>query len=134
MTEALAVRNVLWLNIAKICAVATLVNVVVLFGTAGMLIQKDQLEDVHGTAAIVLHVLTGALALALIAAAVQRQCAWWPAGLAVLLFAYTFLQAYLGKGRTLYLHIPGALLVVIAAVWLTAWLFVRRRAADAHSR
>jgi hypothetical protein len=119
-------RVTLWLTIARACAVAVLLNVAVLFVTAGMLVQEGSLEEVHGGAAIALHVFTGGLALALLALAAQRRHGWWAASSAVVLFVYTFLQAYLGKGRTLYLHIPGAFLVIIVSVWLAAWLFLRQ--------
>ncbi|MEH3141345.1 MAG: hypothetical protein PGN37_14440 [Mycobacterium kyogaense] len=42
------------------------------------------------------------------------------AGLA---FVYSFIQAALGEGDLLKFHIPGALLMVVAVVWVTAWLF-----------
>jgi apolipoprotein N-acyltransferase len=104
----------------------TVAVVAVSFITAGQLIQRQHLVDVHGYAAIALHVSSGVLALALIGLAQSTRRGWGAAILAVVLFAYTFLQAYLGEGRTLYLHIPGALLVAGASVWLTAWLFTSR--------
>ncbi|MET0900770.1 MAG: hypothetical protein ABWY45_22880 [Mycobacterium sp.] len=114
------------LNVARLLAVVNLAVVVVLFLTAGKLIQENQLLDVHGYGAIVLHVTSGGLLLALLALAWQSKRGWWAPGLAVVLFAYSFLQAYLGKGMTLYLHIPGALLVAALSVWLAAWLFAPR--------
>jgi hypothetical protein len=112
--------------LARVFAVATIADIALLFVTAGRLVQKDEWEEIHGTGAIILHVVSGFLALALIALAAGRRAPGWPAGLAVVLFGYSFLQAYLGKGRTLYLHIPGALLVVSLSVWLVVWVFLRR--------
>lgn len=40
-----------------------------------------------------------------------------------LVLVYSFVQAYLGDEGMLNLHIPGALFIVVATVWLTAWLF-----------
>ncbi|CAN3130440.1 hypothetical protein ACNUDN_21145 [Mycobacterium sp. smrl_JER01] len=112
-----------WLLAARAAAVTSVGVVLVLFVTAGELVQNHALEDVHGAAAIVLHVVTGALATTLAGLAHSRGRGWWSAALAGLLFAYTFVQAYLGEGTTLALHIPGSLAVAGAAVWLTAWLF-----------
>lgn len=112
-----------WLLASRVFAVATLGVVAALFGTAGVLIQSHQLKDVHGAAAIALHVVTAGLTLALGGLAVSRERGWWTAGLAGALFVFTFVQAYLGEGATLAIHIPGALAVVTATVWLTAWLF-----------
>lgn len=112
--------------VATCLAVVNVAVVTVLFLTAGKLVQEGQLEDVHGYAAIALHVSSGALSLALLALAWRTKTGAWAAGFAVVLFVYSFLQAYLGKGMTLYLHIPGALLVAALSIWLTAWLFARR--------
>lgn len=112
--------------VATCLGVVNVAVVTVLFLTAGKLVQEGQLEDVHGYAAIALHVSSGALSLALLALAWRTKTGAWAAGFAVVLFVYSFLQAYLGKGMTLYLHIPGALLVAALSIWLTAWLFARR--------
>lgn len=115
-----------WLIVSRCLAVVNVGVVIVLFLTAGKLIQEGLLLDVHGYAAIALHVSSGLLCLALGAVASQTKRGWWAPGCAAVLFGYSFLQAYLGKGMTLYLHIPGALLVAALSVWLTVWLFVRR--------
>jgi hypothetical protein len=121
-------QSALLLNVARVFAVLNVAVVIVLFLTAGKLIQEGLLLDVHGYAAIALHVSSGVLTLALLAFAWRTKRGWWAAGLAAVLFAYSFLQAYLGKGFTLYLHIPGALLVAALSIWVTAWLFDRRAA------
>ena len=115
-----------WLRAARGLVVLTVAVVAVLFITAGEFVQKHQLLDVHGAAAIALHVVSGLLALALVGLARQRGSGWWAAGLATALFAYSFVQAYLGKGHTLAIHIPGALLVTAASIWLACWLFARQ--------
>ncbi|WP_234789311.1 hypothetical protein [Mycolicibacterium monacense] len=93
------------------------------FGTAGVLIQEGRAEDVHGYAAIALHVATGGLTVGLAGMTYERRRHWWTVAVALALFVYTFVQAALGEGTTIYLHIPGALFVAAATVWLTAWLF-----------
>ncbi|QZT61828.1 hypothetical protein [Mycolicibacterium austroafricanum] len=112
-----------WLLASRAFAIATLGVVVALFCTAGVLVQSHQLKDTHGAAAIALHVATAGLTLALGGLAFSRERGWWAAGVAGVLFAFTFVQAYLGEGTTLAIHIPGALAVVAATVWLTAWVF-----------
>lgn len=104
-------------------ALATIAVVVVLFVTAGELVQADALEDLHGGAAIALHVVTAGLTAALAGLAYSRGRGWWAAAVAGLVLVYSFVQAYLGDEGMLNLHIPGALFIVVATVWLTAWLF-----------
>lgn len=127
MTAATTSDSLLLLS-SRCLAAATLGVVTVLFVTAGELIQAGELRDIHGGAAIALHVVSGALALTLSGLAQRRQYGWWAAGLAFALFGFSFVQAYLGKGFTLALHIPGALAVTVASMWLLLWLFGRNRA------
>jgi hypothetical protein len=107
---------------ARFFALATVAVVVVLFGTAGALVQAGELKDVHGAAAIVLHVVTGGLTVALAGLAYSRGRGWWAAVVAVVIFAYSFVQAALGEGATLRVHVPGSLLIVAGSIWLTVWL------------
>lgn len=123
-----SISPALWLLLSRIFAVLTVLVVLGSFVTAGLLIQEARALDVHGAAAIALHVTTGLLALSLAGLAMRQRSHWWAPGLAFVLFAYSFLQAWLGKGMTIYLHIPGALLVSVAAVWLTAWVFTAKLA------
>lgn len=104
-------------------AVTTVVVVIGLFGTAGALVQAGELKDVHGAAAIILHVATGGLMVALAGLAYSRRRGWWTAVVAGAIFIFSFIQAALGEGRTLGIHVPGSLLIVAGTVWLTAWLF-----------
>ncbi len=115
----------IWLWASRGLAALTVAVVAVLFITAGELVQSNQLEDVHGTAAIALHVVSGALAISMLGLARQRRSGWWAAGLATALFGYSFAQAYLGEGPTLAIHIPGALLAAAAPIALCCWLFTR---------
>lgn len=112
-----------WLTASRLFAILTLVVVCVSFGTAGVLIQEGRAEDVHGYAAIALHVATGGLTVGLAGMTYERRRHWWTVAVALALFVYTFVQAALGETTTIYLHIPGALFVAAATVWLTVWLF-----------
>lgn len=118
---------------ARFFAVATIVVVIALFGTAGALVQSGELEDVHGAAAIVLHVVTGGLMVALAGVAYSRGRGWWSAVLAFVIFAFSFVQASLGEGPTLRFHVPGSLVIVVGTVWLTVWLFSAAAVHDGHT-
>lgn len=115
---------------SRFFAVATIVVIVALFGTAGALVQAGELKDVHGTAAIVLHVVTGGLMVALAGLAYSRKRGWWAAVVAFVILTFSFVQASLGEGPTLGIHVPGSLLIVAGTVWLTAWLFSSAAAQD----
>jgi hypothetical protein len=72
----------------------------------------------------VLHVVSG---LTMIAAVLvwRGGAALWPAVVAALVFVLSFVQASLGDGATLYLHVPGALVLTIGAVLVAGWSFTR---------
>jgi hypothetical protein len=71
--------------------------------------------------ALVLHVVSGLTAVAAIACHRVRKAPVWPAVLAVVVFVFSFVQAYLGDDETLYLHVPGALILTVGSVWVLAW-------------
>lgn len=114
---------------ARVFALATIAVIVVLFGTAGTLVQAGELEDIHGGAAIVLHVVSGGLMVALAGLAYSRRRGWWATVVAGVIFVYSFVQAALGEGATLRYHVPGSLVVVAGTIWLTVWLFTSAAAA-----
>lgn len=115
--------------IARALQVTAVLSVVVLlwqFVTAGELVGPagdDSWEGLHGTGAIVLHVVSG---LAMIAAALLWRLRGAPvrtAMLAAVVFVLSFVQAYFGGGQTLWIHVPGAMILAIGAVWLAVWSF-----------
>ena len=108
---------------SRFFAVATIVVVVALFGTAGALVQSGELKEVHGASAIVLHVVAGGLMVALAGLAYSRGRGWWSAVVAFVILAFSFLQASLGEGSTLRFHVPGSLVIVLGTAWLTVGLF-----------
>ena len=80
-------------------------------------------EELHAGGAIVLHVLSGL-------AAVTAVLLWRRGGppartavLAVVVFALTFVQAATGGRDTLWVHVPGAMVLTVGAVWLAVWSF-----------
>jgi hypothetical protein len=98
--------------------------------TAGEVLMKNHTAlEFHEAGAIVLHVLCG---LAAIAAGLHWRASrgsLWPTVLAVVVFVATFVQAEFGHGRTLYIHVPLALFILLGTTWLTAWAWLSNRSA-----
>jgi hypothetical protein len=105
-------------------AVLSLLGLLWQFATAGRLISGAQVAGVHGAGAIALHVTTGLLAVATLLHA-RAGGARWPVVVAVLVFICTFVQAALGDAGVMAAHVPGALVLTVGTVWLTAWAFRR---------
>jgi len=112
----------------RVLAVLTVVVIVWQFVTAGPLVEHTQAyetaEGLHGTGAVVLHVVSG---LTMIAAALRWRsgAALWPTIVAALVFVLSFLQAYLGSYGPISVHVPGAMVLTIGAVLVAAWSFTR---------
>lgn len=108
----------------QIFSALAVVNVLVQFVTAGQLFPNGGPEGAHAAGAIVLHVVSGLAAIA--AGLLWRKgvLSIARAALAAIVFAYTFLQAYWGGYSSLYIHIPGAMLLTVGVVWV---LFVSLR-------
>lgn len=111
---------------ARITAVLSLAAVLVLFATGGQLVQNYSGLDIHGMAAIGLHITTGLLALALVLRAALTRTGIWAAAAAVALFGISFAQAALGDYTTLANHVIGSVVTTVLCTWLTAWSFARR--------
>ena len=45
--------------------------------------------------------------------------------LAVVVFVLSFVQAYYGDHTNLKIHVPGAMVLTVGIVWITAWSFTR---------
>lgn len=109
----------------RVLAVLTAVVLAWQFVTAGSLVgpgEAEGAEALHATGAIVLHVVSGLTTIA--AALVWRAgAALWPVIVAALVFVLSFVQAYLGEGATLWIHVPGAMVLTLGAVLVAAWSF-----------
>jgi predicted small integral membrane protein len=115
------------LTTLRVLAVLTVVNLLVQFLTAGELVTRGGDEGalpIHSTGAIVLHVLSGLAAIAALAYWRLRGAPLWPGIVAAVVFVLTFVQAYFGSGRTLYIHVPGAMILTIGAVAVAVWAFL----------
>jgi hypothetical protein len=95
------------------------------FATAGQLFPRGGPEELHANGAIALHVLSGSAAVAAVLLWRRGGGPAWVAALAVVDFLLTFVQAALGGRDSLWLHVPGALVLTVGVVWLAAWSFTR---------
>ena len=102
----------------QVLAGLAVVNVLVQFVTAGQLFPNGGPEETHAAGAIVLHVLSGLAAVAAVLLWRQQQLGVRAMVLAVVVFGYTFLQAYWGGYDTLWIHVPGAMLLTVGVVWV----------------
>jgi hypothetical protein len=123
------------LRAIRATATVSVLVLVAQFVTAGqMLMHIRSFKEFHSAGAIVLHVVAG---LAVIAAVAH----WWrgrsgasPVVLAGAVFVFSFVQAYLGDDETMWLHVPGALVLTVGAVWLMTWSFVARAKDSSDAR
>lgn len=113
------------LTTLRVLAVLAVVNLVWQFISAGEILagghHHEEWVDPHGVGAIVLHVVTGLVALAAGAHWYASRDRHWPTVVSVVVFVLTFVQAYVGDDRFLLIHIPGALVVTIGIVTVAAW-------------
>lgn len=100
------------------------------FVTAGQLLPKESSGALtaHQAGAIVLHVTSGLAAVAAVLLWRRGAVGIRLAALAVVVFAFTFVQAALGGYQTLYVHVPGAMLLTTGVVWLLVSVLRLRRA------
>ena len=116
------------LRTVQVASVLTVSNLAVQFVTAGEMFSGVRSAGaVHSVGAIVLHVLAGVVALAAIAWFRPLGGPLWPAVLATLVFVASFVQGYYGVRDSLYIHIPGSMLMTVGAVWVAAWSFIPAR-------
>jgi len=107
---------------------AAVLSVVVLlwqFATAGRLVTHEGSDDAHAAGAIALHVVGALLVVATLLHA-RAGGERWPVVLSAVVFVAGFVQAALGDAHNMTAHVPGALLLTVGTVWVTAWAFRRR--------
>jgi hypothetical protein len=102
----------------QVFAALAVLNVLYQFITAGQLFPNGGPETAHAAGAIVLHVLSGLAAVTAVLLWRQGQLPVTTMALAVVVFGYTFLQAYWGGYESLWIHIPGAMVLTVGVVWV----------------
>ncbi|MEJ5869079.1 hypothetical protein WDV85_15150 [Pseudokineococcus sp. 5B2Z-1] len=90
------------------------------FVTAGQLFPGDSALIYHQAGAIVLHVASGLTLVAAFLASRRGAAPTWLWVLAGVVFALTFVQAATGGRDTLWIHVPGAMVVTVGSVWVLA--------------
>jgi len=112
----------------QVLTVLAVVNVLYQSITAGQLFSSDGGPvEAHGAGAIVLHVITGLAAIVAVLLWRRNQLSLAMAALAAVVFVYTFVQAAIGGYQTLYVHVPGAMLLAVGTAWLAFAAFRLRR-------
>ena len=109
---------------------AAVLSVLVLlwqFATAGGLLSRSDALGAHGGGAIALHVAAFLLVVATLLHA-RAGGTRWPVAVSAAVFVATFVQAALGSAGNMLVHVPGALVLTVGSVWVTAWAFRSARA------
>jgi uncharacterized membrane protein len=102
----------------QILSALAVLNVLVQFITAGQLLPQGGPAEAHGAGAIVLHVLSGLAAIVAVLLWRQQRLGVRAVVLAAVVFAFSFLQAYWGGYNSLWIHVPGAMLLTVGVVWV----------------
>lgn len=116
-------------RLVQIFSALSVLSVLFQFVTAGQLFPNGGPEEVHAGGAIVLHVLTGLAAIAAVLWARQDRSQVKLAVLAVVVFGATFVQAATGGRMSLWIHVPGAMIMTAGVVWLLLASLRRRTTA-----
>jgi hypothetical protein len=106
------------LRALQVLAGLAVLTVLFQFVTAGQLFPSGGPGELHAAGAIVLHVVSG---LATICAFFLWRQGRITLGLAALtfgVFVWGFVQAAIGGYDTLYVHVPGAMVLTAGVVWL----------------
>ena len=121
-------RTAATIRAVQVAAVLSVVTLLWQFSTAGRYLSQGTGYDLHKYGALAVH---GATALLVAATFLHWRAGGprWPVVLSALVFAFTFVQAALGHAQNLSAHVPGALVVTVGTVWVTAWAFQRHHVA-----
>lgn len=106
------------LRALQVFAGLAVLNVLFQYVTAGQLFPSGGPGELHAAGAIVLHVLSGVAAISAFFLWRQNRITLGLAALAAVVFAFTFVQAAIGGYESLYIHVPGAMLLTAGVVWL----------------
>jgi hypothetical protein len=107
-----------WLRAFQAFAALAVLAVLYQFVTAGQLLPQGGPGQAHAAGAIVLHAFSGLATVAAVVLWRRGQTSRNVAVLAVVVFVATFVQAAVGGYDSLYVHVPGAMLLTAGVVWL----------------
>lgn len=114
------------LRALQVSAVLAVLSVAWQFVTAGQLFPEGGPKDLHSGGAIVLHILTGVVAIVAWLHRRNTSGPVWPTVLGAVVFVLSFVQAYTGGYDTLWIHVPGAMVLTVGSVWVAVWAFSSR--------
>ncbi|QNG38524.1 hypothetical protein F1C76_19990 [Geodermatophilaceae bacterium NBWT11] len=118
MTRAATAAPTAVVRVLQVATVLTTLNVLLQFITAGQLFPEGGPEELHAGGAIALHVFSGVAALAAIVLWRQAHTTVLLPVLAVVVFLATLVQAAIGGRDTLWIHVPGAMVLTAGVIWL----------------
>jgi hypothetical protein len=102
----------------RVLVVLTFLNVLLQFVTAGQLFPQGGPEGLHAAGAITLHVVSGLAALAAVLLWRRGGATVALPALSIVVFLGTLVQAAIGGRSTLWIHVPGAMVLTSGVVWL----------------
>jgi hypothetical protein len=120
-----AARSATSVRAVQAAAVLSVLALLWQFATAGRILSGSDATGLHGAGAIALHITTALLVVATLLHA-RVGGARWPVVVAAAVFVASFVQAALGSAGNMTAHVPGALVLVVGTIWVTAWAFRRR--------
>ena len=119
-----ASRSAATVRAVQAAAVLSVLTLLWQFVSAGRLLAGADALGGHGAGAIALHVTTFLLVVATLLHA-RAGGARWPAAVSGAVFVATFVQAAIGSDGNMNAHVPGALVLTVGTIWVTAWAFTR---------
>jgi hypothetical protein len=112
----------------RVTSVLAVLIIVVQGVTAGEILARSRTaEMLHSLGAYGVHVFTGLAAIAAVLVVRAVGARPWPAVLAALVFVVGFVQAALGSGGVMAVHVPLAMVLLVGSVWVAAWSFTGTR-------
>jgi uncharacterized membrane protein len=127
-TAPLPTRSAGTIRAVQAGAALSVVVLLVQFVTAGQMLADHGARDGHAAGAIALHVV-GLLLVVATALHARAGGARWPVVVSAAVFVAGFVQAAVGDAGNMGAHVPGALVLTVGTVWVTAWAFTRHPAA-----
>ena len=118
-------RSASTVRAVQAAAVLSILALLWQFASAGRLLSGSDALDLHKVGAVAVHVTTFLLVVATFLHS-RAGGPRWPVAVSAVVFVATFVQAALGAASNLSAHVPGALVLTVGLVWVTAWSFSRR--------
>ncbi|MFR9801108.1 hypothetical protein ACL02T_02260 [Pseudonocardia sp. RS010] len=117
------------MTLLRVLAVLAALMIVLQGVSAGEILSRSATAvALHSAGAIVVHVLTGLTAIVAFLVARSARGPWWPPIVAAVVFAVSFVQAALGSGGVMAVHVPLAMVLLVGSVAVLGWSLATGRA------